>query len=491
GENELTCPQDCQGQLSSCQNNFGIVRLNDFEDGCTRVRNGLINSDIEPIPNIGFHSVGSSHLPATSIIGAKFHRSIVSWHTVYDENGQLKQNLFDNAEEAYNSMDTKILLTVRPNHPNKSTCGYQIGERSIDERDSYPKNETEWTEYVKFVVDRYYVQPVNNGQESVLAGIQLGNEWGHQFVVNTTNNPTCNPGLTSNQEKSDSMIKLMNLTYSAIQEAQENLNPGEKKLPMLTFGVTGGDNFALKRGYNLEGMTYNGFLETGVRINTPEDVSESFVLGTERFIIDSAPYYDYLDIHFRSNYYQDHGYIAQWARDLWDNNSITGKGLSSTEYGGPFYFYTTDYQKYLIPASLSHSSFQGFDAIAWASWVPARMLSAAANFGLEAMTTFDGNPRQYAREGYKRFTDNSTGYEKIRLVGSDTYVFLDANNIEIGRINISENVPAIPSTYEQCSDGLDNDNDGLVDGLDDYCGDEYFSSNGGVDVEFNGTGIYF
>ncbi|OIO80238.1 hypothetical protein AUJ84_04305 [Candidatus Pacearchaeota archaeon CG1_02_32_132] len=495
----VSCSEELSGlgegnetEGDGCEINKGIVYLDDFEDNCTRIRNGLINSNIEPMPYIGFHSVGALHLPATSAVGAEFHRLIISWHNVYNGDGSFKEDIFNNATLFYKSENTKILLTIKANDPNRSTCSYQIGERSIDERDSYPKNEAEWTNYVKFVVDKYYVQPVNNGSESVLAGIQLGNEWSHQFVVNTTGNPTCDPRNTIQEVKFESMIKLMNLTYSAMQEAQESLNPGEERLPMITYGLTGVDNFALKRGFNLENITYDGFLENGIINNTPKDIDESSVEKIEDFIINSSSYYDYLDIHFRSNYYQDHGYVAQWIRDLWKDNGIMGKGLSSTEYGGPFYFYTTDYQKYFIPSSLTHSFFEGFDSIAWASWVPAKKLTFKVNFGLEAMTNFNGGARQYARDGYKRFTDESKGYSKIRLIGTDTYVFLNASDDEIGRLNLSEGVPAIPTTYEQCSDTLDNDNDGLVDGGElDYCGDGYFNNSGGVDVEFNETGIYF
>lgn len=472
-------------QIGRCEITKGIVYLDDFEDDCTRMRNGLINSDIEPIPNIGFHSVGASNLPATSTLGAKFHRIIISWHKVYDENGQLKQDLFDNIEPMYRSKNTKILLTIRPNDPNRSTCSYDIGERNIDETDSYPKNETEWQDYVKFVVDKYYVQPVNNGVEPVFAGIQLGNEWSYQFTVNTTNNPNCNPNLVDPLVKLENMIKLMNLTYSAIQDAQQNLPNGVKRLPMTTFGITEVDNFALKRGFNLEDKTYGGFFEKGIREIYPEDLSEGTVFGVEKFIIQASPYYDYLDIHLRGDYYQDYGYVAQWIRDVWDKNGITGKGLSATEFGGPLHFYTTKYQEYYISSSLAHSFFEGFDSIAWASWIPTKKL--LLSFSLEAMIDWNNQPRQYARNGYKLFTDEASGYSKIRLIGKDTYVFLDLNNDELGRINISENIPSIPITFNQCSDGLDNDNDGLIDSQDDFCGQGNFV----VDVEFNEAGIYF
>lgn len=485
-----TIPEETRNETRNetvgCWTEKGVLYLDDFDGNCTRKINGLIDEDIEPIPYLGFHSVGPSHAPLTVPLGAKFHRSILSWHEAYDENGEIREDILGASDQFYRDQNLKVLLTIRVNDPNRSTCSYEIGERSLDEVDSYPKNETEWKNYVQTIVNEHYVRPILEGKEPALAGLQLGNEWSHQFSVNTSDNPGCDGDGRDNSVKLERMIALTRLTYEAIQEAQESLPNGEKRLPMVTFGVTGVDNYALKRGFNLEGKTYEGYIESGIRDIYPADVNEILLMGTEKFIIDASPYYDYLDIHSRTNYYYDHGYVAQWVRDVWKENGITGKGLSATEYGGPFHFYTTDYQEYFIPASLAHSFFEGFDVIAWASWLPAKKLTNAANFGLEAMTDWDRQPRQYARDGYQRFASNSAGLSKIMLEANDTYIFLDVNNQVIGKINITQDID-IPRTFEQCSDGLDNDNDGQTDSLDEYCGEGNFA----VDVEFNETGIYF
>lgn len=475
-----------QNQSDYCKIESGIVYLGDFENNCTRIRDGLIDSDIKPIPYAGFHSAGARDSPQTAGVGAKYHRVIVSWHDAYYPNGSIKEGyLLEGAEQTLKDNNIKLVLTVRTNDPNRGTCSYTIGERSADEIDSYPRNESEWTSYVKFIVNKYYTQQIINGEEPLLAGIQVGNEWSHQFSVNTTNNPGCDINLVDGNVKIDTMINLTRLTYNAVQEAQQNLPASAKKLPVLAFGITGVDKFALKRGFNTNGFTYNGFFSNGIIINYPDDVSENTVSGIEKFITRAAPYYDYLDIHLRANFYYEHGFVAQWIRDLWKANGITGKGLIATEYAGPFSFYTTNYHKYFIPVSLAHSLFEGFDSIAWSPWNAEEKQNV--NFALMSMTNSNRQARQYARDGYKTFTDAADGFKKIRLHGSDTYEFLDANNQVIGTINASQNIPAIPATFQQCSDLLDNDNDGQIDGQDSFCRQGSWA----VDVEFDEAGIYF
>jgi len=481
------CSSSCQleGEMQSCSDQgIIIVPLSDFdEETCTRTRNGYLDGRIKPLPPIGFHSIGPSVAERTSEIGANYHRLLISWHKAYNESGDFKKDVFDSMYDVYVDNNMGILLTIKSNDPNRSTCSYEVGERSIDERDSYPKNETEWTNYVKSLVSEYYVKPILEGNKPLFVGIQLGNEWSHQFVVNTTDNPECDSDKVDQLVKKEMMVNLTRLTYEAIQEAQESINYGEK-MPMVTVGITGGSQYALKRGFNLQGIMYTGHYDGGVKNVTAEDVNEINVQNAESFLIDSAPYYDYIDIHARTNYYDDHGYIAQWVRNLWAENGITGKGLLSDEYAGPFHFYTTEYHEYFSSASISNSFHQGYDSIAWAPWYPPKQLRI--NFGMMGMTDWNGDERDYAVRGYQKIANQSKGFVKVKRIGG-MYEFYDNLNNLIGEINISEDIPEIPDTFEQCSDGLDNDNDGLVDGNDSECG----IGNYRTDVEFVEEGIYF
>jgi|GEM_PF-2760804 len=494
------CSDQCLIELQNqkCDHVYGVVYLEDFEDECTRVRNGALDPTIRPLPAIGFHSVGTdpTTIDRTADLGAEFQRLIIGWHQAYDEFGNLKLDGLEAAISAYKTRDMKMLLTLKANHPEKSTCTFDISGISLEEKDSYPKNEQEWKDYIKLIVDRYYVQEVNAGNEPTLVAIQLGNEWSHQFKVSTDpiSDPYCNNPV-SNDIVIGSMVDLTALTKQAMDEAMLNLNPGEKRLPLVTFGITGGDAFALKRGYNTHGYIYTGAFSNGIERKEAADITLESVQYAEKFIVDAAPHYDYLDVHLRGDYFEDYGFLSQWIRDLWNDNNIVGKGISSTEYGGPWAIYTTDYQEYFITATLTHSFLQGYDAIAWASYFPTMKLNV--QFGLEALLNYNQpqEPRWYAINGYTAFTTASKGFSKVELSGEDSYYFLDSNDNVIGYLNTSLGdlktigvpIPDIPSTPNQCEDGLDNDGDGLIDGEDDFCGVGSFAT----DVEFNESGIYF
>ncbi|PIY81755.1 hypothetical protein COY79_00975, partial [Candidatus Pacearchaeota archaeon CG_4_10_14_0_8_um_filter_35_169] len=499
---ELSCNADCtfnydlcQEVLNDCSFDYGIVKLGDFEDYCTRTRDGNIAPGIVKIPYIGFHNAGARDVQYTSPMGAKFHRKIAAWHQAYNPDGSVKTDAFDSdITTFYEPSDTKIVLTLRTNHPEKAECWFDVSQRGLDQIDSYPLDEQEWKDYVKFLVDKYYVQPVNNGDWVPLTAIQLGNEWSHQFQVKTDYNLDChNEKWISNNApdkldeykvlKTQKIVSLLRITHDAIDEA---IPPGMDTLPLMTFGITGVDNMALGEGFTTRGWTYSGMFTGGVSIIYQNETNRQIATDVETFLYDAKDYYEYVDIHSRTNFYQDHGYVAQWIRDFWQRRSITGKGLSSTEYGGPFYTYTPEYHEYYVPVSLAHSYLSGFDAIAWAPWSG----GPNAHFELVGMTQTGGTARPYARNGFSKLTTAALDYSKIRLESSNNYVFLDSNNQEIGRVDVSLNVPLEipdPMDYNQCSDGFDNDNDGDIDGVDSLCGVGDWT----VDVEFDESGIYF
>ena len=358
GENELTCPQDCQGQLSSCAD-FGInvVELSDFDlETCTRTRFGLIPGNIDKIPSAGVRIIGSDYANAKNS-EASFGRDLIQWYTMYGPTGEgeLDFSTMDAKMAEYKSGNLKVILTLRANHPNKSEVGFNIGGRTLFEPDSYPKNITEWTDYLQAFADRYYVNP-SPEHAGVLAAIQVGNEWGHQFEVNGSY------GRWNSNQRDEAILSLQNVSYNAIKEIAPSL-------PVVAFAVSGTPAFTLGAGYNEDGWIYDGQYynpvlgrRNGISIIRQEDVGQNTVESFRRAMVNGSPFYDYFDAHIYFQNPEEARYVANFVRDTWRVNGISNKGLISTEFAVPIFNYSYGLHGYNVKAAQAVAFHAGFDA---------------------------------------------------------------------------------------------------------------------------------
>ena len=153
----------------------GVIASSDFnEDTCTRTRR-------ENIGTLGFFPLGGNTNLATAYqLGASYHRMIIQWHKAYDEKGNFNYGALDKIFEDAERNNLKIIVSLRSNHPEKSSVTFIPGERTINDPDSLPKNEQEWKNYVREFVNRYK-------HRGLVAVAPLNEIW--QFKTNLPHNP--------------------------------------------------------------------------------------------------------------------------------------------------------------------------------------------------------------------------------------------------------------------------------------------------------------
>lgn len=458
------CSSMCQleGQLGESCEDFGtnVIYLSDFnENTCTRTRFGLLSLGIDKIPSAGIRIVGNDYNNAKNA-GASFGRDLIQWYTMYGltGEGELDFSSMDAKMAEYKVANMKVILTLRVNHPTKSEVGFETGGRTLFEPDSYPKDITEWTEYLQAFADRYYVNPAPE-YAGVLAAIQIGNEWGHQFEINESY------GRWNSNQRDEAILSLQNISYNAIKEIAP-------RLPVVAFAVSGTPAFTLGAGYNEDGWIYNGQYydpalgrKNGISIIRQEDVGQNTVDSFRRAMVNGSPYYDYFDAHIYFQNPEEARYVANFVRDTWKDNGITGKGLISTEFAVPIYNYSYDWHSYTIKVAQAVAYHAGFDAITWGNWNPSPGMNLLQT-SLKTCGEINSNCYQtWQVNNYSYFSGLSKDFSKVKRQGE---LFSFATSAGNNDFNISLDIPAYPG-LRQCLDGLDNDNDGLIDLNDVDC----------------------
>jgi len=400
-----------------------VIVLSDFnESTCTRIRK-------ENIGSLGFFPVGgNTNLAAAYQLGASYHRVIIQWHQAYDGLGNFNYAPLDAIFADTQRNNLKVILSLRSNHPEKSSVTFIPSERSIDDPDSIPKNEQEWKNYVKETVNRYK----NRG----LVAVSTINEiW--QFK---TNLPENHPDYEA--RKRAEIVQLMRMTYEAVREVDQSI-------PVLSPAVTGGEIEALTKGYNENGFIYVGNDNTGISkldresaIRRPGNTNSE--LYRRAVIVDGAPYYNYLDLHQRVDFGSEIMFVANWARDLLKQNGVTGKGMIATEFGGPFSYYSTPYHAYMVTAANVLAYYAGFDAVTWAhlrslpNWVQ--------NYNNPALFDSNGNIIIEAAEAMQRMSGTTKNFRTVRKVSENVYEFTLPSG-QKQTIDTTLNVP-LPPGYQ-------------------------------------------
>ena len=284
---------------------------------------------------------------------------------MYDSAGNLDFTNLDTAIDGYKNHGMKEILTLRANDPERSEVSFDKTGRTLFQPDSYPKDEQVWIDYIKNITMRYYVGD-GSGHEGAIAGIQVGNEWSHQFKINESY------GRYTQNERGKAILDLMNLSYNSIREVSSTV-------PIIGFAVSITPKFALGAGYNEKGWLYdNNYYTYGkkpvenVTIIRQEDVNSSLVEGVESLIVNGSYFYDYFDAHIYFQTPDDARYVANWIRDTWRKAGVTPKGLISTEFANPTYNSSYDLNSYLIKAGQAEAFHAGFDSIVWANWNPSQ-----------------------------------------------------------------------------------------------------------------------
>ncbi len=440
---------------------INFVYLDDFNQStCTRTRFGLLDSNIDKIPSAGVRVIGTDWNANRS--GASYGRNLVQWYTMYDSNGNLKFDALDTIIAGHKGAGLKIILTLRANHPEKSEVGFDPNSRTLFQPDSYPKNEQEWLDYILNVTDRYYVNPAPE-HEGVLIAVQIGNEWGHQFEVNESY------GRWRADEKEAAILKLQNISYNAIK----NIAPA---LPVVAFATSGTPNFALGAGYHEDGWKYDGTYynsssrRNGVIVVRQQDINPDVVSNFKGAIINGSPFYDYFDAHIYFQNPEEARYVANFIRDTWRLNGIAGKGLISTEFANPIYNYSYDHHSYSLKMAQAVAYHSGFDSIVWGNWNPSPASPNLLQSSLKRCST--NLPSCYLLGQIGNYTELQGLGKDFNGIRRNNSLFTFSGSGYDNDIDLGVGMPAYPSLY-QCSDGLDNDNDGLADSQDPDCYDYY------------------
>ncbi|OIO80242.1 hypothetical protein AUJ84_04325 [Candidatus Pacearchaeota archaeon CG1_02_32_132] len=462
------CSSTCQleGQLGQSCDDFGItiIPLSDFDEStCTRTRNGLVASGVDKIPSAGLRVIGSDWSRAAAT-GASYGRDIIQWYEMYDTlelDAPLDFTELDQKIVGYKAANMKVILTLRANHPIRSEIEFNPNSQTLLQDDSWPKfgQEDDWVDYLKNVTDRYYANPTPEHQ-GVLVAIQVGNEWGHQFKVNESY------GRYTQEEEQQAILDLMNLSYNFIKEVSPNI-------PVIAFAISDTPNMALGAGYDEQGWKYDGiYYKTnnglnGITIATRQSVKQDPITSAKSAVVNGSAFYDYFDAHIYFQSPEGARYVANFVRDTWRLNGITGKGLISTEFANPIYNYSYDLHSYNIKAAQAVAYHSGFDAIVWGNWNP----SPASPNLLQTSMKFNGGagyqlPQIY---NYTYFQGLSKNFDTVSRHGELLSFKIGAVEKEL---NLSKDLPPYPSLY-QCSDGMDNDGDGLPDQADSGCYDYY------------------
>lgn len=431
----------------------GIVDAGDLS-GCTRTRFGTLAPGIDKIPSAGVRVINNDYYANTT--GASYGRNIIQWYDMYDGSGNLNFTNLDSIMEGHKNAGMKLILTLRSNDPNKSEVGFDTSIRTILQPDSYPKSESNWTDYLKNVTYRYYANATEN-VSGVLLAIQIGNEWSHQFEINETR------GVWNSSMEELAMLNLMNISYSAIKNVSTTI-------PVIMFAVTGVTNVALKAGFNEAGWKYAGNYyinnRSGISIIDEGDLNINLVAAFQRAVVNGSPFYDYFDSHIYFQDPEEARYAANLIRSIWIDNGITGKGLISTEFADPIYNFSYDLHSYNIKTAQAVAYHSGFDSIVWANWNPAQANPNILQTSFKICALIDSSCyRSKQINNYTYMQNISKDFINVTR-NSDLFTFSNASTNN--QINISIGVPVYPGLY-QCSDGIDNDYDGLIDSLDNEC----------------------
>jgi len=428
-----------------------IIPLSDFDENtCTRIRRA-------DLPSAGLRVIGTDWQRASET-GASLGRNIIQWYQAYDEQGNLNFDNLDSTMRGYHDAGMKVILTLRANHPDKSENGFNIGDRTLFVDDSWPKYEYEadWTDYLKNVTDRYYLNPLPE-YEDTLAAIQIGNEWGHQFIINESY------GRYQVGQEQKAILDLMNFSYKAVKGIAPDLS-------VFAFAISGTPGWALGDGQYDSGdeWTYDGIYyaqkdnKNGISVILPGDVNQGTIAGIKRIIAEGNASYDYFDAHIYFQRPEEARYVANFVRNVWMENEITGKGLVSTEFANPIYNYSYDWHSHSLKAAQAVAYHAGFDTIILGNWYPS---PGSPNLLQDSLRSDAGY--QFSQVyNYTEFQGITKDFVGVRRQ-NNLFTFDSQKSYDLNK-----DVPPYPSYY-QCSDGLDNDNDGFADELDSDCEDYY------------------
>ncbi len=448
--------EDDGGQLENqgCED-YKIIPLSDFnESTCTRTRK--VN-----IPSAGMFTAGTD-AEKVATTGSSYIRNIIKWREAYDEQGNLNFIAMDSWVQNLENNDMEFILSLRSNHPEKSTIGFEYGQgRGYDEPDSPPKDEEEWKEYVRQVVSRY--------QNRGLIAVSLGNEV-TQFEVNYT----LLEGKYGTTEEAliGEYLRLLEITNDAIKE----INPD---IQTITPGLVSGGllNLVLADGFNEKGWRYKDTCDNGIAVQTFSDLngqtSDDYKFGRlfKSLMIDGSDYYDYLNVHPYVGFSEDPQYTANWIRNIWKENGIQDKGLISLEFGAPFYNYSTEYHSYTIPTTHTTAYHAGWDSITFSGWFSYG--GWAINFKRINLVV-DGGYRSPLIDKYADTISKTKDFKTVSKTGENTFTFkLKDNSEKIINIGLNVKIPeetcqdivnicgnAILDLGEECDDGNLQNGDG-------------------------------
>lgn len=453
------CIEEINNFTSCSDFNITVIPLTDYnESTCTRTRNGLVYG-VNQLPSAGLRVVGTDWSRAAAT-GASLGRDIVQWYEPYDSfepDANLNFTELDRRIAGYKAANMKVILTLRANHPNRSESSFDPNTQTLFQDDSWPKFDQEqaWKDYLQAVVKRYYRGDDGEQYAGALAAIQIGNEWGHQFTINSSY------GRYQSGEEQEAILDLMEFSYSAVKE----ISP---ELPVIGFAVSGTPNWALGAGWNEDGGRYDGIYYTintqvnGISIVRQPDIDQATIANIREVLTEGSSFYDYFDAHIYFQSPEEARYVANFIRDTWRQNGIR-KGLVSTEFATPTYNYSHDLHSYNIKAAQAVAYHAGFDTIIWGNWNPS---PGSPNLLQTSLKYSGGSGYQTKQIGnYTYFQSLSKNFNTVSREG-DSFSFGINNNYN--NFSLADDIPTYPSLY-QCFDGLDNDDDGLIDSADSHC----------------------
>jgi hypothetical protein len=365
---------------SDAAGDVGTVDVERPNEGCRECAEIFEPTESRAIPVHGIHAAGSAW-QTTREQGIEYHRVIVPWYWIADEDGRLRDTpRIDEEVARAEAAGQGFVLSLRPCHPTAGSIPFEVDDFEYQNPDTPPRDPNIWAEVVRTLVTRY--------RERGLVGFQLGNELSQFRVADDAVLGEYDGDRV--RAYGDEYLALLRQTHDAVKEA-------DPRMPVVTTGLD------TLHAALLDGLIDRGFIyeDTCRDLDPPRELTRDvlatrpyFVAAaqvTRRILTEGAPYFDYADVHIYADYVDEVEVSARWVEDAWAEAGTPPRGLISLEFGLPLHTYSLSYFAELINSARAAAFAAGFDSIAWSSFYPTAGWSI--NFTRTSLVDEMGRPR--------------------------------------------------------------------------------------------------